>query len=104
MSYGLEVFKANGDSVIKIDDRIVIKIAEVEIPEGIGVVNVPVPGIVDDGTWVIVRFGIGIEFTIQPDNVQCNRVYNFTHLNGANIWAGNGISYSFEDYFRVYRF
>lgn len=103
MSYGLEIFDSIGESVLEIGDRIAVKIAEVIIPEGIGVVNVPVPNIVDDGTWLVVRFGVGIEFSISPGIVSCDRHYNFAHLNGGAIEAGHGYLYAFEDYFRIYR-
>lgn len=94
MAYGLEVYDANGQKILSINDRIQRFVMKVS-----GTLNrnqsvfIPVPGYVDDGTWCITQqLGYQARVVINSGNGGFTISYSF----------GNG-TYA-EDYnFLIFR-
>ena len=55
MSYGLQVFDASGGVVLDVSDRLTRFYADYSVSITPGQpVYIPVPGMVDDGTWAVI--------------------------------------------------
>lgn len=77
MSFGLRVFKANGELMFNLDNRLsrLISVIDFYIPPsgGYASINISIPGYVQDGTW-------GITMILQDPSAF--DVPRDTHYNG----------------------
>lgn len=86
MAYGLKLLKANGTSIqLGSDSRVPYLHGSYTIPYGVGIYNLYVPGLVNDGTWAPIFLGRNVELSITTDYLVCNRKTNYADGNESNI-------------------
>ena len=78
MKTGLKVIHSDGRVVINNETRVLTLYSEHTLAAGTGVINLIVPGIVDDFNWILSFVGNLVTFTVTADNIACNRLTGFS--------------------------